>query len=166
MKSFPCVDCAFLKGGRRATTHFVKAFIAFVVLLFVAIGGAAGYWVWNKMNRIEDRGIGLVMANPVPQEQIERAEAQYNLILDREEVLRTAVKENELMDYYEVSTEEEAITKLRDETFIDLPGGRNLHLLFTGKRFTRDLREQTTRTMARSFLEVMTKENGQAPLAP
>ncbi|WP_411847354.1 hypothetical protein AAFN60_08370 [Roseibacillus persicicus] len=131
----------------------MKAFIAFVVLLLLVLGGVGGYLFLGKMNRIEPRGVGLTLSNPIPSEEIEFQKQRYNEILDRDEVLLNTVTKHGLKDYYGVASDEKALELFRDDSFIELPGGKNLHVLFRGKRSTRKERESATRTLAEDFVK-------------
>ena len=54
----------------------MKAFVSFVIVLILVAGGLVGYLFWERMNRIEPRGAGLVMNSPIPDEELELAEKQ------------------------------------------------------------------------------------------
>ena len=131
----------------------MKAFIAFVLILFVAIGGMVGYWGWGKWNKVENWGLALSMGSNVKEGEKERLEERYNQILDRDEILEGAVEKHDLEQYYGVSSSGEAVEKLKEDTFIELKGDSAMHVLFRGKRSSRDQREAAVRTISESFLE-------------
>lgn len=105
------------------------------------------------MNKIEPRGVGLTLSNPIPADELEMVEKRYNEILDREDILKNTVEKHNLKEYYEVPSSEAALDQFRKDSFIKLPGGKNLHILFEGKRLTRDEREAATRTLAEDFVK-------------
>ena len=131
----------------------MKAFVSFVIVLILVAGGLVGYLFWERMNRIEPRGAGLVMNSPIPDEEIELAEKQYNEILDQESVLINALEQHDLVSYYGVSSKEEALKLFREDSYVSLPGGKNIHILFRGKRSSRDEREVAARTLAEDFVK-------------
>ena len=131
----------------------MKAFVAFGVILILAVGGIGGYFFWERMNKVEPRGVGLTMSNPVSKGEIDFLTKQYNEILDREEVLIGAVEKHNLAKFYGVSSSEEALELFRKDSYVSLPGETNLHILFMGKRSTRSERDSTARTLAEDFLK-------------
>lgn len=139
----------------------VKGFIAFVVLLFLLAGAGIGFYGWGRLSKIEPRGVGLVVENEIPDAEAESISARYNEILDREEVLMRTVKEHNLKGYYKVSSDQKALTLFREDSYIALPGGNNLHVLFNGKRITRKERDAASRTLAEDFVKAARLATGQ-----
>jgi len=133
----------------------MKAFIAFSLILFLSVGVAVGIYGWGRWNRIEQRGTGLSVGRDIPDNKRAGLVEQYNQILDREDILLLAVQEHGLMDYYKVGSEEEAVARFREDSFVELPGGRALHVLFKGKRSTRKLREKASQTIAAELVKVL-----------
>lgn len=132
----------------------MKAFVAFLVLLALLVLGGGGYFYWDRQNKVENWGVGLTLNKEVEADEVEMVEARYNEILDREELLKKIVEKHKLTDYYEISSNEEAVVRLREDSFVKLPGGSELHILFRGKRSTRAVREATVRTLAEDFVRV------------
>lgn len=138
----------------------MKAFVAFIVLLVLLGAGGGGFFYWKKMERIEPRGVGLEIARAIPEDQKELLLKQYNLILDKEEVLMRTVEEHHLQKYYEVSSKEQALKRLKEDSFITLPAEKKLHILFSGKRKNRTVREKAARTLAEDFLKAARLADG------
>lgn len=131
----------------------VKAFIAFVVLLFLLAGVGIGIYGWGRLSKIEPRGVGLVVEDEIPAAEVEKITARYNEVLDREEVLMPTVQKHDLKKYYGVTSDQEALVLFREDSYIELPGDKNLHVLFKGKRLTRKDRESAARTLAEDFVK-------------
>ena len=62
------------------------------------------------------------------------------------------IEKHDLKTYYDVASDEEALSLFREDSFIELPGSRTMHVLFRGKRSTRKLREAATRSLAEDFV--------------
>lgn len=139
----------------------MKGVIAFIVLLLVIAGGGGGYWAWGKWTKVEQRGVGLELAQAIPAEEIERLEGRYNEILDQSEILVRTVREHQLMGFYKVGSEEEAVEKFREDSSVKLPGDKALHVLFKGPRSTRTLRETAARTLAEDFVKATQGMSGE-----
>lgn len=138
----------------------MKAFIAFVVILFLAIGGAVGFWAWGKWNKVEEWGLGLSLGSELEDGEKERVEERYNQILDRDEVLLGAVEAYNLSDYYGVSSSEEALVKFKEDTFVRIHDNSSMHVLFRGKRSSRKEREAVIRTVSEDFLKQVQQMSG------
>lgn len=143
---------ALRKREREVKKVFVKAFIAFLVLLALLVIAGGGYFYWERQNKVENWGVALTMNHEIDADELEMVAARYNEILDREDLLKNTVEEHKLTDYYEISSNEEVIAQLREDSFIKLAGGNRLHVLFKGKRSTRSLREAAVRTLAEDFV--------------
>lgn len=141
-------------------THGMKAFIAFVILLFLAIGVGGGFWAWGKWTKMEDWGLALDLGQPVEESEREMMEKRYNLVLDDNAMLEKTVTEHNLQDYYGVSSKEEAVAKLKEDTFVSIKKERVLHVLFRGERRTRDKREAAVRTLSVDFLKQLRAMSG------
>ena len=139
----------------------MKAFIAFVVIVFLAIGGAGGFWAWKKWNRVEEWGLALPMNSTLEENEKEMLEARYNQILDRDDVLMNVIEKNDMAGYYGVSSSEEALEKLREDTFIRFHGNDAMHVLFRGKRSTRDERVEAIRVFSQDFMKQVQSMSGQ-----
>lgn len=130
----------------------MKAFIIFVVVLLIMLGAGAGWFYNNHMNRNETRGAGLTLEKDFPAEEIDRLTERYNIIIDRDEVLLPAFEKHNLASYYEDLDREAALEQFREDTYVRLPGGPNLHILFDGKRKTRAFRDAVSEDLAKDFL--------------
>ena len=138
----------------------MKAFIAFVVLLFIVIGAGGGYWAWGKFNKVEEWGLSLDLGEELQESETEIIEERYNAILDQEVILKKTVEKHDLKSYYGVSNAEEAIAKLKEDTFVRIRDRRAIHVLFRGQRKTRDERETAVRTLSEDFLKQVQAMSG------
>ena len=138
----------------------MKAFVAFVVIVILAVGGLIGFWGWKKWTRIEDWGVGLALSSELKEGEIEGVEARYNQILDQDEILMKTVQAHNLKGFYGVASDEKAVEMLKEDTFVTIPNSRNMHILFKGKRSTRDEREAAIGTLSNDFVEQVTKMSG------
>lgn len=138
----------------------MKAFVAFVVLLFLVIGGLGGYWAWGKWTKVEEWGLSLDLGGEVEGDEKERVEERYNAILDRDDLLAKTVEKHGLKSYYDVSSSQEAVTNLKEDTFIRIQNKRAMHILFRGQRKTRDTREAAVRTLSEDFLRQVQAMSG------
>lgn len=138
----------------------MKAFVAFVVLLFLVIGGLGGYWAWGKWTKVEEWGLSLDLGGEVEGDEKERVEERYNAILDRDDLLAKTVEKHGLTSYYDVSSSQEAVTNLKEDTFIRIQNKRAMHILFRGQRKTRDTREAAVRTLSEDFLRQVQAMSG------
>lgn len=129
----------------------MKAFVAFVVILILVIGGGLGFWGWGKLNRVEDWGIALALNSEVNEGEAEGMAERYNKILDQEDILEKVVETHDIEGYYGVSSKAEAVAKLKEDTFVKIHNNRALHVLFTGKRMTRKERLAAVETLATEF---------------
>jgi hypothetical protein len=107
----------------------------------------------KRTNRVDPRGVSLELKEAIVEEDIERLGIRYNAILDREKVLMPTVVKHGLLEYYGTISEEVALKKLREDTYVNLPGGRDMHVLFDGQRRTRELREAASSDLAKGFLK-------------
>ncbi|MBK1834247.1 hypothetical protein [Roseibacillus ishigakijimensis] len=131
----------------------MKAFIAFVLFLFFAIGAGVGFYGWKKWTAIEERGVALALAKPVEKDEKEMLEMRYNKILDMDEVLLPTIEAHNLKGFYQVKSDEEALKLFREDSLVKLPGGRDLHVIFKGPRSTREERDAASRTLAEQFVK-------------
>ena len=65
----------------------MKAFVAFLVVLVVAVGSVIGFWGWKKWTRVEDWGVGMALTVELKDGEREGMEERYNQVLDQEDVL-------------------------------------------------------------------------------
>ncbi|MGJ8725512.1 MAG: hypothetical protein ACSHYB_13215 [Roseibacillus sp.] len=138
----------------------MKAFVAFVVILFLAIGGAGGFWAWKKWTKDENWGLALSLGSELAEGEKEKVEERYNQVLDQEDILRKAIEDHDLSSYYGVSSSEDAVEKLREDTFVEIHGNNSMHILFRGKRSTRKEREAAIRTLSEDFLKEVQRMSG------
>ena len=138
----------------------MKAFIGFVLVLLLAIGGLGGYWAWGRMNRAEDWGVGLELSSELKEGEVEVVETRYNQILDQDAVLANSVEVHDLKKFYGVSSNEKAVEKLREDTFVRIPNGQSMHILFRGKRKTRKERTAVTETLSKDFFKRVQEMSG------
>ena len=139
----------------------MKAFIAFVLILFLAIGALGGFWAWKKYTRVEEWGLALPLNSTLEENEKERMEERYNQILDRDDVLMNSIETHDLAKYYDVVSKEEALEKLKEDTFIRFHGNDTMHILFKGKRNTREERVTAISTLSQDFLKQVRSMSGQ-----
>jgi hypothetical protein len=151
--NYPCAESLCVDAPERLILSFVKAFIIFVLVLIILLASGIGWFGYQRLNRIEPRGVGLVVEKEFVEADIERLTTRYNAILDREEVLMPTVKKHHLKDYYGVGSNQEAVEEFREDTYIKLPGGKALHVMFDGKRRHRSIRDAASSDLAKDFVE-------------
>ena len=139
----------------------MKAFIAFVVILFLAIGVIGGFWAWKKWTKVEEWGLALPLSSTLADGEVEKVGERYNVILDQDDVLMGTVEEHGLSKYYGVSSNEEAVALFKEDSFIRIHGNNTMHILFVGKRSSRDERMAAVRTLSQDFLKKVQSISGQ-----
>ena len=112
------------------------------------------------MNNIEKWGIALPLDNPISDEERELVAGRYNTILDRDDVLTATIEKHQLTDYYGQSSVGAVVPLLREDSFIELPGNGNLHVLINGKRKDRKLRATVSQTLAAEFVKAVREMGG------
>ena len=139
----------------------MKAFVAFVIILFLLIGAGGGYFAWTKMQRTEEWGVRLDLGSELSETEKDVVQKRYNAILDQEELLRNTVEKHSLKEYYGVSSNDEAVVKLREDTFVKIHRNKSIDVLFRGKRISRKEREAAIRTLSEQFYsQVQTYSGG------
>lgn len=142
---------AFAKRVGIALIRGMKAFVAFVLVLFLLIGAGGGYFVWTKMQRVEEWGVRLNLGSELSDTEKKTVQKRYNAILDQEELLRNTVEQHNLKDYYGVSSSDEAVAMLKEDTFVQIYQNKSIDVLFRGKRISRKEREAAIRTLSEEF---------------
>ncbi len=122
--------------------------MAFLVFLFFLFGAAGGYLYWQQQQKIEDWGLRIELG-PMNEQQ----EAFCNQFLDQEGVLLNAIQKHDLKSYYGLSSNDEIVARLREDSFARLWGEKSLDILFKGQRKTRKEREAVVKTLSESLYQ-------------